>query len=145
MSANWKVICSLLFLGDVLAALKGQRDMHTLPAWAWKYASIECKWYSAVHNGYSNRMMAANISIPSFDLFHRLHHSWALSCSIWNQVVVVVREAVAGISLSYQSIKAANCFFLDVCNHCHQDHWRFNTNNHCHTVDTRCQDWVGRV
>jgi len=42
-SGNWRVAWSFLYISTVLAAFIDQLQSDTLPAWSWKWASIECQ------------------------------------------------------------------------------------------------------
>jgi len=82
MSVKYRVIWSLLDILKVLAIILGNRDIGTLPARSWKWASIDSQQVGALHRGWSKRNVAVIDYIQSFDWFYRLKRSCTLSCSI---------------------------------------------------------------
>jgi len=56
---NWEVICFLLFITNILAAMVGQRKSDTITAPCWKWESMECQWFLVLEVSYLGSSLIA--------------------------------------------------------------------------------------
>jgi len=80
-SGTYRAMWSLLDIITVLAAIIGQRECDTLPAWSWKRVSTECQQFLVLHHGESKHDGAITVHVRCCELVFMLNGSQTLSCS----------------------------------------------------------------